>query len=88
MSAEPEPEAEDDTVSPFTGDLTPELAADSAWCAAHAPEVGTADVGPGGAGGRVTRSTLAPSPQRLSRALVSPPRAAPHAHAPLRRCAR
>ena len=26
MSAEPEPEAEDDTVSPFTGDLTPELA--------------------------------------------------------------
>ena len=43
---------------------------------------------PGGAGGRITRSTLAPSPQRLSRALVPPPRAAPHAHAPLRRCAR
>ena len=39
MSAEPEPEAEDDTVSPFTGDLTPELAADSAWCAAHAPQL-------------------------------------------------
>lgn len=39
MAAEPEPTAEDDAVSPFTGSLTPDLAADTAWCTSHAAQL-------------------------------------------------
>lgn len=40
MATQPEPEPQEaDAVSPFTGSLTPELAADTAWCTAHAAQL-------------------------------------------------
>lgn len=39
MASEPEPAVTEDEVSPFTGTLTPDLAADTAWCTQHATQL-------------------------------------------------